>query len=268
LSNTSFRFKVGNFDCRVVSDGTILVPDALFKIPEKAAQSRKYTMDILSLYIDTGKHKVLIDTGCGEGLHDSNGKLLENLRNEGIKPSDIDVVIHSHGHIDHIGGNLDSQGRQVFPRARHIIHPIEFTYWEKRAAETPVNTRDMFVTFARKQLIPLKGTIRLIPDSVEIVPGIQSILTPGHTPGNTILKISSGGENLLFIGDVAHHPDEFTRPELFTHIDCDPEQAGITREKFLAEASESGVKIASAHFSFPGLGYIRKEHGSFIWKQA
>jgi glyoxylase-like metal-dependent hydrolase (beta-lactamase superfamily II) len=268
LNNTSFQFKVGNFDCRVVSDGTILVSDSLSKIPERAAHSRKYPMDILSLYINTGKYKVLIDTGCGVGLHDTNGKLLENLRKEGIKPSDIDVVIHSHGHIDHIGGNLDSQGHQVFPRARHIIHPIEFAYWEKRVAEAPIDETNMFVIFARKHLIPLKGIIKLISDSVEIVPGIKSILTPGHTPGNTILDISSGGEHLLFIGDVAHHPDEFTRPELFTHIDCDPDRAKITREIFLTEASESKVKIASAHFPFPGLGYIQKENGRFIWKQA
>jgi glyoxylase-like metal-dependent hydrolase (beta-lactamase superfamily II) len=268
LSISNSHFKVGSFDCRVISDGTILVSDSLSKIPEKAAQSQKYPMDILSLYINTGKHKVLIDTGCGAGLHDTNGKLLENLLIEGIKPSDIDVVIHSHGHIDHIGGNLNSQGRQVFPRARYVIHPLEFAYWEKRVAEAPANETSMFVIFARKQLIPLKGKIHLISDSEEIVPGIKSILAPGHTPGNTILEISSGTERLLFIGDVAHSPDEFTRPELFTHIDCDSGQAKITREIFLAEAAESRVKIAAAHFPFPGLGYIQKKNHIFIWNPA
>ena len=83
MSVSNSHFKVGCFDCRVVSDGTILVSDSLSKIAGKAAQSQKYPMDILSLYIDTGKHKVLIDTGCGVGLHDSNGKLLENLRKRG-----------------------------------------------------------------------------------------------------------------------------------------------------------------------------------------
>jgi glyoxylase-like metal-dependent hydrolase (beta-lactamase superfamily II) len=266
LSISNTHFKVGNFDCRVISDGTILIPDSLSKIPDKASQSKKYPMDILSLYIHTGKHQVLVDTGCGAGLHNTNGKLLENLLQEGIKPTDIDVIIHSHGHIDHIGGNLDAQGRQVFPGARHVIHPVEFAYWEKRVAEAPANETNMFVISARQQLVPLKGKIRLVPDAEEIVPGIKSILAPGHTPGNTILEISSNGERLLFIGDLAHSPDEFTRPDLFTHIDCDPDRAKVTRAKFLTRAAESGVKIAAAHFPFPGLGYIWKNHGVFIWK--
>ena len=267
MSETSHRFKLGNLDCLVVSDGTITISDSLSRNPETAGMSKKYLNHILCLYINTGREKVLIDTGCGVGLQPSNGKLLENLRGEGIRPEDIEIIIHSHGHADHIGGNIDADGRPVFSNARHVIHPAEWAHWERMvAAPPPAGTLfGMFTEVARKQLLPLKNRIKLVSDGTEIVPGIRYILAAGHTPGSTVVEISSGIEHLFFIADVVHAPDELRRPELFTHLDSDPAEAKRTRDQVLSLAASSGARVLACHFQFPSLGKIETSGDAFVW---
>jgi glyoxylase-like metal-dependent hydrolase (beta-lactamase superfamily II) len=267
MSETAYCFRLGTFDCLVVSDGTITVSDSLARNPDTAAQSKRYLNYILCLYVDTGKEKVLIDTGCGAGFQHSNGRLLESLAMEGIKPESIDFVIHSHGHADHIGGNIDSEGRRVFPNARHVIHPAEWAHWRYMVASPPPSRTlfGMFIEFARKQLLPLGDGIDLVGEGVEIVPGIAYALAPGHTPGSTVVQLSSGGERIVFIADIVHAPEELRRPDLFTHLDTDPVLATLTRDEVLAGIVTSRTMVLACHFQFPGLGHIEKRADGFLW---
>jgi glyoxylase-like metal-dependent hydrolase (beta-lactamase superfamily II) len=100
-----------------------------------------------------------------------------------------------------------------------------------------------------------------------IIDGIEFILTPGHTPGHIVLTISSGSEQLVCTGDLAHHPLEFAQPDLCTSFDIMPEQASTTRIKILSHATTTGSLIFSCHFPFPGLGHvIERERNVWLWQ--
>jgi glyoxylase-like metal-dependent hydrolase (beta-lactamase superfamily II) len=255
MAGTSYRFEVGQLECMAVSDGYLSLPG-----------ERK--MDVNLLFIRSGKRRILVDTGCGISPQKGAGKLLENLETEGIKPSDIDMIIHTHGHSDHVGGNTDSQGKPVFTKARHVIHKKEWDYWinrleQKQAAE---GMQQMMLEVARKNLLPLKERFDLIENQVEIFPGIKFTLAPGHTPGNIILMLASGPRQLLCIGDLVHDPQEFTHPEMYKMIDSEAELAYKTRLEILSRAAKDKIPVFAAHFSFPGLGRMVQKGETLQWR--
>jgi glyoxylase-like metal-dependent hydrolase (beta-lactamase superfamily II) len=255
MAGKGYRIEIGALDCIVVSDGYLTLPG-----------DRK--MDVNLLFIRTGNHKIMVDTGCGISPQKSAGKLLENLAAEGVKASDIDLIIHTHAHNDHVGGNTDAHGKPVFPNARHIIHKKEWDYWMERMEQKPApeGMQKMMLEVARKNLLPLKDRFDLIDKQMEIVPGIKFNLAPGHTPGNIILMLSSGAKQLLCIGDLVHDPDEFIHPELYRMIDSLPDQAYSSRLEILTKAAESKVPVFAAHFAFPGLGKMVKKGDVLQWR--
>lgn len=254
MSNPSFHFKVGEMDCLFVSDGFLTMGPG-------------GKLDVTSIFIRTGQSNILVDTGCGVSPQVNAGKLLQNLEAEGIKPADIDTIIHTHGHSDHIGGNTDKDGQPVFSNARHIIHRIEWEYWLKKINQPEEETKGPpMVGVARKNLLPLRDRFDLIDGNGEIMPGIKYSLAPGHTPGNIVLSISSGEEHLLCIGDLIHDPDEFMKPEMYKMIDYSPEQALRSRNDVLSQAEKNNTLVFACHFSFPGLGYIVTTDSVMGWK--
>jgi glyoxylase-like metal-dependent hydrolase (beta-lactamase superfamily II) len=267
MTNPEYRFHVGEFECRVISDGTIVVPDTINHKPfDPGNPGSGIVMDVLCLYVRTGQHQVLIDTGCGNGKEPSNsGKLLQNLASAGIKTEEIDTVIMSHAHSDHVGGNAYFNGRPVFSGARYIIHCKEWEHWTKALKSGTGDRMGMF-DITRKKLLPVQGQIEMVEAKREIVPGIEFIPVPGHTPGHIMLKISSGKSKLVFLADVMHHPLEMTRPEIFTIFDSNPREAIQTRSNVVADLAASGVLVFACHFSFPGLGHILHKDGVFSWE--
>jgi len=142
--------------------------------------------------IDTGKNRVLLDTGA-DGLDPNTGKLLRNLQAEGITPGEIDTVILTHGHPDHIGGNTVSEGRPAFPNARFVMWKDEWDFWTSDLEELKgeEHVKELLVSFARRNLPPIQGQLYLVDHETEIVPGIQALAAPGHTPGHMAVIISS-----------------------------------------------------------------------------
>jgi glyoxylase-like metal-dependent hydrolase (beta-lactamase superfamily II) len=255
MAGTGYRLQIGELDCTVVSDGYLSLPG-----------DRK--MDVNLLFIRTGNHKIMIDTGCGVSPQKSAGKLVQNLESEGVKASDIDLIIHTHGHSDHVGGNTDEKGKPVFANARHVIHKLEWDYWIGRLEQKPApeGMQKMMLEVARKNLLPLKDRFDLVDKEMEIVPGIKFSLAPGHTPGNIILMLSSGPKQLLCIGDLAHDPDEFVHPEMYRMIDSLPDQAHSSRIEVLSKAAESRIPVFAAHFAYPGLGRMVKKGDVLQWR--
>jgi glyoxylase-like metal-dependent hydrolase (beta-lactamase superfamily II) len=214
-----YRFKIGTFECMAVSDGTLTYtppafpPPATFLFANASKESleqvlRKHKLQLeqwvewtspyICLVVNTDKHRVLVDTGAG-GLGPNTGKLLQNLRAGGISPGDIDTVILTHGHPDHIGGNTNAEGKSAFPNAHFFMWKDEWDFWNSDLAGLKVDehTRELLSMLARKNLPPIQSQLNLIDHETEIVPGIQAIAAPGHTPGHMALVISSGGEHLL-----------------------------------------------------------------------
>jgi glyoxylase-like metal-dependent hydrolase (beta-lactamase superfamily II) len=253
MADGSLRFRIGEFDCRIISDGFI--------------EMRQGRLDVGCLFIMTGKRKIMIDTGSGDSFQPTTGKLLQNMRNEGVDPAGIDTIIHTHAHIDHIGGNTDKNGQPVFFNARYVIHKLEWTYWMDRLKAPPVEEKgpSMLAT-ARKNLLPLQDRFRTIEDEADILPGISFKLAPGHTPGNTIVTLSSGGMQLVCIGDLIHDPLEFKQPDMYGMIDFSHEQAIHWRNEVLSQAAASQSLVWACHFPFPGVGHIRRQGDLFDWQ--
>ena len=232
-------------------------------------QWEQYVSPYPSLVIKTGQHRVLVDTGAG-GLAPTTGRLVPNLQNGGIAPKDIDTVILTHGHPDHVGGNIDSEGKLAFPNARYIMWKDEWDFWisEPNLAELNVDEqiKEILITVARNNLPPIQHQLDLIDHETEIVPGIRAIAAPGHTPGHMAVTITSDNEQLLYISDAVLHQIHLEQPDWYTVLDFAPEQAVITRRHLLDWAATEKALVHAFHFPFPGLGYVTQKREIWQWK--
>jgi glyoxylase-like metal-dependent hydrolase (beta-lactamase superfamily II) len=198
------------------------------------------------------------------------GKLLENLKAEGIEPKDIDTVILSHGHPDHIGGNTDADGKPIFSNARHVMYKDEWDFWtsEPDLSKLPVGEelQQFILMFAQKNLPPIKDQLFLVDGESEILPGITTIAAPGHTPGHMALSISSGNQKLVYISDALLHPIHLERPEWYPAFDLAPEQAQSTRVQLLNFIVDEKALMMACHFPYPGLGCPIKKQERWHWQ--
>jgi glyoxylase-like metal-dependent hydrolase (beta-lactamase superfamily II) len=287
MNNNCYRFKVGDFKCMAVSDGfhTYAPPDfpppevLLFSNASKeslALTRRKYNLPspwlewvspYICLVIKTGKHLVLVDTGAGS-LAPTTGKLLRNLRAENITPEDIDVVINTHGHPDHLGGNTGADGKPAFPNARYVISRNEWDFWTSGQAEQKLqgHSKEILLNTARKNLLPLKGRLDLIDRETEIIPGISAIAALGHTPGHMALAISSKNERLLCISDTVLHPIHMEMLEWCSVFDIVPDLVAVSRRYLLDMASADKNLVLAFHFPFPGLGHVARQGKTWVWQ--
>ena len=280
MTKNSYPFKVGNLECLAVSDGDFVMahhqvfPNAPISRVEQLLRKHgiepgEIATTATCLLIRTGQELILIDSGFGADFAPTTGKLIENLQAEGIRPADIDIVIVSHAHLDHMGGNADAEGKPLFPKARYIVskEDWEFWTWEPNLASLP---QDRFtraqIAAVHKNLLPIQDRFDTIDYETEILPGVKAIAAPGHTPGHMALTISSGNEQLLCTFDVAHFPFQLEQPDWYFGGDIIPERAALTRREVLNRASTDKVLVMASHFPFPGLGYIMKDGEAWTWQ--
>jgi glyoxylase-like metal-dependent hydrolase (beta-lactamase superfamily II) len=278
MVQNTFRFQVGNFECLAVRD-TIDPLDLEFLFPsakktDMLALAKKYDLpfadqfEITSLLVKTGQHTVLIDTGNPTNWKPKAGMLIQNLNEVGISPGDIDTVILSHGHPDHIGGNTDSQFKPNYPSARYFIHQDEWDFWFSNPELKMFNEmmRKEMLACVNKNIIVIRDMITPVKSGVDIIPGFQYVLVPGHTPGHAAVSISSGNEHLLYLADTCHSVVQVVRPDWYTSPDFDPARSVDSRKQVINRVSSDSTLLFFSHFPFPPLGRIVKREDLCFWE--
>jgi glyoxylase-like metal-dependent hydrolase (beta-lactamase superfamily II) len=280
MAKKSYPFKVGHFECLAISDGDFAIPYreifsgvSISRVEQLLSKHNikpgGVTIGVTCLLVRTGQKLILLDTGFGPASEPNVGRLLDNLEAEGIKPTDVDIVILSHGHMDHIGGNTDAEGKPAFPNARYIIARKEWDFWTYEPNLTSLREdiyKQIQIAIVHKNLLPIQDRFDFVDYETEILPGIRTIAVPGHTPGLMALAISSGGEQLLCIFDIAHYTFQLEQPNWNFFGDQKREQAVLSRNQLLTKASTDKVLVWAYHFTFPGLGHITKEGKAWRWQ--
>jgi len=247
------------------------------------------------LFIDTGKNKVLVDTGMSRTYLDVEpvlpnekprrvfisghpvdcGHLLENLRSVDIKAAEIDTVIITHAHPDHIGGLVNpGSGKPAFPNARVFIWKEEWEFFMEnpdalsrlnKLARGPV-PEAVQLEYARQCLSPIRGQVILVDsEQTDVVPGIRYINAHGHSFMMGVV-VTSEQETLIHIADTAVHTVQLERTEWLYTSDLDREQAAATRRRLCEWAIVNRALVASPHFPFPGLGHISRNGKGYQWQ--
>jgi len=282
-----YRFKVGDFECMAVSDGSLTYAPPMFPPPatilfsnaptevlarvlgEHDLQPEQWTEWIspyTCLLVNTADHLVLVDTGAG-GLAPSTGRLNLNLKAAGIEPDDIDTIILTHAHPDHIGGNIDSEGKLTFPNARYVMWKGEWDFWTSEEAELKLDEHaKIMLAFAQRNLPPIRDRLDLVDHETEILPGVRAVAAPGHTPGHMAVAISSRRQQLLCISDTVLHPVHLEQPEWYAVVDFDPKQVVATRRRLLNKATVEKALVLAFHFPFPGLGHVVQKGTGWQWR--
>jgi glyoxylase-like metal-dependent hydrolase (beta-lactamase superfamily II) len=188
----------------------------------------------------------------------------------GIRPKDVDTVILTHAHPDHIGGAIDLCGRPAFPNARYVLSELEWEFWtgayaDLRHLRLPDAAKESLHSMARRCLGALRHQIEPVDRETEIVPGVFSIPAPGHTPGHLAILIADGGQQLLNLGDAAVHPLHLEQPSWQNGFDLAADRALDTRRQLMERAAADDMHVMAFHFPFPSIGRVAIKNGGWAW---
>jgi glyoxylase-like metal-dependent hydrolase (beta-lactamase superfamily II) len=269
-----YQFKLGNFNCTCINDGGFnYPPNQFFSNVEKEQLDlvlRAHNLPADNIYtpythliVDTGDHKVLVDMGAGSKLP-GNGNLPGKMKLAGIEPADINSVLITHAHPDHVGGTLNKDGKPNYENAQYYIWKDEWEFWFSDVSLEKTN--EFFVNVAREQLSPVKNKMILLDKESEILPGISVMFAPGHTPGHMVVAFKSKDEELFYIGDGVLHIIHLEHPDWLPIYDILPDKAGESKIKIFNLVSERNALVIGQHFTpFPSLGHVRKMETGWVW---
>ena len=280
-----YNRRIGDIVITALSDGyldgtvevmqNIAPAEATQLLTDKFRPGRRTSVNCYLVY--SAGRLALIETGSGNYLLPTAGKLRHNLKAAGVNPADIDSVILTHMHPDHSAGLTDPKtGEKFFPNAELIVHENEPRHWHDDAAMNRADdrARTLYFQCAREQIAPYHNRTRTFSGAVEVFPGVTSLPLPGHTPGHSGYMITSGNQSLLIWGDIIHVPEvQVPRPEVTMAFDTDPDQAAATRKRTFDMVTADRQLIAGMHVHFPGFAHLVKQGDGYLmlpepWDQA
>jgi glyoxylase-like metal-dependent hydrolase (beta-lactamase superfamily II) len=273
-----YRYKVGTHEITVVTDGV-----NRFRFPDGFVANKnrdEVNAGLASLYmglekdqiaipyspiaVNTGSKLVVIDTGTGEANFERSkgaaGQFHGNLKAAGIDRNQVDVVIISHFHGDHINGLLGTDNKLAFPNAEVLVPAAEWKYFMDDAEMGKQTSDRMKGVFAgaRRVFDALGRKVTQYEPGKEIAPGITSMATYGHTPGHMSYVIASGNSKVIVQSDVTNIPLFVRNPGWHLMFDQDPQMAEATRRKLYDMVSSEKALLQGFHYPFPALAYIEK----------
>ncbi|HEY7999692.1 MAG TPA: MBL fold metallo-hydrolase [Pseudolabrys sp.] len=284
MQPTIYRFKLGGFEVAPIMDSKVIRPGLTpsfggeagsAEVKALAAANRvdpdRYEHPFTPIVVNTGKELVLFDTGNGSLSIEHEqlkgrlppGQLVARMAQAGYKPEDVDIVVITHGHPDHIGG-LTKGGQPVFPKARYVFGGADFDFWKKgeNVREARKFNRELYV----KICLPLADRSTFIKPGDEVVPGIRAVDAFGHSPGLMAFTIESDGKRMLNWADTCnHYVVAMQRPDLHLDVDDDKDKAAATRKRILDMVATDKMLVAGYHMPFPGLGFVEKAGGAYRW---
>jgi glyoxylase-like metal-dependent hydrolase (beta-lactamase superfamily II) len=222
------------------------------------------------LIVDQGV-RILMDTGFADNGPPGTGRLSAHLNQAGLRLEDIDVVLISHFHGDHISGLRRKDGSLTFPNAKVWVPQPEFDYWmsDERMVAAPQAARGGFLNVRRVfSAMPTQQLHRFEPGA-ELMSGMRSIAAFGHSPGHTLFQWKAGAEGFTYMADASHYPALFVRnPDWQVQFDMDAESARQSRRVALQRAVDQGGLVGGFHFPFPGWGRIAPEGNGYVFQPA
>lgn len=268
-----YRLQLGDFEITALSDGTIDLPvDQLLKQPpantlralQHAYLGVPLETSVNAYLVNTGAKLVLVDTGTAGLFGPSAGRVLANLKASGYTPEQVDEIVITHMHGDHIGGASSTD----YPNATLRLDKRDSDFWlapeqVAKAGDGGKAIAALVKGFADTgRFKPFDGN----PAGVEVVPGVKAFPAYGHTPGHSNYVAESRGQKIMFWGDLMHVAAvQFPHPEVTVQFDSDPKQARPARQAAYAAAAKAGYYVAVTHVSFPGIGRLRVDGKGYDW---
>lgn len=265
-----WRLTVGRFSIYAIQDGVYhIAPASAFPASDTDAW-KGATLDhegmlgigIGCFLVTDGDRVVMVDSGMGrwpeapDKVRATAGLMPEGLKTLGIGPDQVEMVIHTHLHADHFGGDVTDSGEAFFPNARVVVHRADLDYFRDAEGWLANRVRDEFLPLVEEERVDL------LDDAETLVPGIAVEMSPGHTPGHISVLIDSENSSALMVGDVMHHPLQVQYPNWNWIGDVDPELAAQTRIATVQRLAEKGDLLAAGHFPQPGFGRVETSEGS------
>lgn len=265
----SYRYWIGEVEITAIHDGINrrplegLVRNAPLDEVQKAMADRFLPTDVLpitftALVLRTAGRTILIDTGNGDAGAKTAGKFMAGFRAAGFDPKDVDTVIISHFHGDHINGLRLQDGTWIYENAEILVPAPEWAFWmdDGHMSRAPDAMKGIFQG-ARRVFGPVVTDVRQYEAGKELAPGIVAVAAYGHTPGHMAFSINSGPESMMVVSDLTNHPALFVRnPDWEFAADIDPDQARQSRRRILDQAVQDRSRLAFYHAPFPAAGYV------------
>ena len=255
-----------------------IIPDAKRELlrqidwlhPHFVSEDGRMRGAIHALIVETPDTTIVVDTCVGNDKQRSlpawNGlqtEFLSDLADAGYPREQIEHVLCTHLHVDHVGWNTMWDGEKwipTFPNARYLMGETEFKHWQAEADARPEQPQIM-----QDSVLPVfdAGLVQLVSTDHQICPEVNLVSTPGHTPGHVSVSIQSQGQSALITGDFLHHPCQFAHPEWSSSPDSDPPQAIVTRREMYAQLADSPTLVIGTHFATPTAGHLRRDGDSY-----
>jgi glyoxylase-like metal-dependent hydrolase (beta-lactamase superfamily II) len=267
---SAYRYKLGDYQLTAVYDGLWSLPidgklmrnasgaDVNAALAAAFLAPNVLPISFTALLVNTGKQLILIDTGTAGQIVDTAGSMIANLAAAGVTPDQIDTILISHFHPDHINGLRTKDGDNVFRKAEILVPEPEWAFWMDDGQQARAD--GTVLRYFRNARRIFKGLeVGRFAPGAEVAPGIVSIAAYGHTPGHTAFAIHAGGQSMLAMSDTVRNPYLFARhPDWQPIFDMDGAMAVAARRRMLDQAAADRMLVEAYHFPFPACGHIAR----------